>query len=146
MICKLEINMKKTYNTKPKEYILDFLYLNKDRRFSVNEIYEYIKSKDQNINITTIYRNLNTLQKEGNLLKHQSGTDNYATYQFIENTNCLAHFHFECKKCGKVIHLGAKETNDFLKIVKDKLFFTVEPQNTYITGLCINCKGKFLDI
>ena len=53
MICKLVIKMKKTYNTKPKEYILDFLYLHKDKRFSVNEIYEYLKSKDQNINITT---------------------------------------------------------------------------------------------
>ena len=138
--------MKKVYKTKPKEYILEFLYEHKNQRFSVKEIYDYILSKDKSINLTTIYRNLNSLEKEGNLLKHVDSNNNYATYQFIDNSICLTHFHFECRKCGKVIHLGMKETNEFLKVIKTKLFFTVEPQNAYITGLCNNCKGKFLDL
>lgn len=134
------------YKTKAKEYILDFLYTHKNKRFSAKEIYEYVLKKDSNINITTIYRNLQALQNDGNLLKHQANDNDYATYQYIENSNCLAHFHFECKKCGRVIHLGAKETNDFLKMIKTKMYFQVEPQNTYITGICNNCRGVFLDI
>ena len=29
---------------------------------------------------------------------------------------------------------------------ENKLYFTVEPQNTYIRGLCNNCKGVFIGI
>ncbi len=138
--------MEKGYNTKPKEYILSFLKNHKNRRFSIKEMYDYIINEGYNINLTTVYRNVNSLEKEGSLLKHQASDNNYATYQYVENTECLAHFHFECIKCGRVSHLGAKETNDFLKLIKNKLYFTVEPQNTYIRGLCNNCKGVFIGI
>ena len=78
-------------------------------------------------------------------MKHQAADQKYATYQYVESSICLTHFHFECIKCGKVVHLGVKETNDFLKLIKNKLFFTVEPQNTYIRGLCDHCKGVFVN-
>lgn len=138
--------MKKSYKTKTKDYILDFLSSHKNKRFSAKEIYDSIIQDNKNINLATVYRNLQALQDEGVLLKHQASDNDYATYQYIENSNCLAHFHFECKKCGKVVHLGAKETNDFLKMIRTKMFFTVEPQNTYITGICNDCKGVFFEI
>ena len=138
--------MEKGYNTKPKEYILSFLKSHKNRRFSIKEMYDYIINEGYNINLTTIYRNVNSLEKEGLLLKHQGNDTSFATYQYVENKDCLAHFHFECIKCGRVSHLGAKETNDFLKLIKNKLYFTVEPQNTYIRGLCNNCKGVFIGL
>ncbi len=138
--------MEKGYNTKPKEYILSFLKNHKNRRFSIKEMYDYIINEGYNINLTTIYRNVNSLEKEGLLLKHQGNDTSFATYQYVENKDCLAHFHFECIKCGRVSHLGAKETNDFLKLIKNKLYFTVEPQNTYIRGLCNNCKGVFIGL
>ena len=138
--------MEKGYNTKPKEYILSFLRNHKNKRFSIKEMYDYIINEGYNINLTTIYRNVNSLEKEGSLLKHQGNDTSFATYQYVENKDCLAHFHFECIKCGRVSHLGAKETNDFLKLIKNKLYFTVEPQNTYIRGLCNNCKGVFIGL
>ena len=138
--------MEKGYNTKPKEYILSFLRNHKNKRFSIKEMYDYIINEGYNINLTTIYRNVNSLEKEGSLLKHQGNDTSFATYQYVENKDCLAHFHFECIKCGRVSHLGAKETNDFLNLIKNKLYFTVEPQNTYIRGLCNNCKGVFIGL
>ena len=138
--------MEKGYNTKSKEYILNFLMNHKNKRFSIKEMYDFIIKEGFDINITTIYRNVKSLEKEGSLLKHQGNDTNYATYQYVENKDCLAHFHFECIKCGRVSHLGAKETNDFLKLIKNKLYFTVEPQNTYIRGLCNHCKGIFVGI
>ena len=109
-------------------------------------MYDSIKLEGHDINLATIYRNINSLEKEGLLLKHQGSENKFATYQYVENTDCLAHFHFECIKCGRVSHLGAKETNDFLKLIKNKLYFTVEPQNTYIRGICNNCKGVFIGV
>jgi len=138
--------MENKYNTKPKEYILLFLKNHKNKRFSIKEMYDSIRNSGHEINLATIYRNVNTLEKEGVLLKHQGNDTNYATYQYVENSDCLAHFHFECIKCGRVSHLGAKETNDFLKMIKSKMGFEVEPQNTYIRGICNNCKGVFINL
>jgi len=138
--------MENKYNTKPKEYILLFLKNHKNKRFSIKEMYDSIRNSGHEINLATIYRNVNTLEKEGVLLKHQGNDTNYATYQYVENSDCLAHFHFECIKCGRVSHLGAKETNDFLKMIKSKMGFEVEPQNTYIRGICNHCKGVFINL
>jgi len=138
--------MENKYNTKPKEYILLFLKNHKNKRFSIKEMYDSIRNSGHEINLATIYRNVNTLEKEGVLLKHQGNDTNYATYQYVENSDCLAHFHFECIKCGRVSHLGAKETNDFLKMIKLRMGFEVEPQNTYIRGICNNCKGVFINL
>ena len=137
--------MQNKYNTKPKEQILEFLKNHKNKRFTVNEMYESIRLENSNINLSTIYRNINSLIEEGVLLKHQGSDSKCATYQYIENEDCLAHFHFECIKCGRVSHLGAKETNDFLKMIKRTMFFEVEPQNTYIRGISNNCKNVFIN-
>lgn len=137
--------MQNKYNTKPKEYILEYLKGHKNQRFTVKEMHDSIIADGFEINLATIYRNVGSLEKEGKLLKHQGADSKCATYQYIENSDCLAHFHFECIKCGKVSHLGFKETNDFLKLIKNKLYFTVEPQNTYIRGLCDKCKGVFIN-
>lgn len=145
MICKRGFRMT-NYSTKPREYILKFLSEHKNKRFSCKDMYEHIKNEGYDINLATIYRNVDKLVESGELLKHQSNDSNCATYQYIENTNCLAHFHFECKKCGRMVHLGTIETNNFLKMIQNKLFFTVEPQNTYITGLCNDCNRKFISI
>ncbi len=138
--------MENKYNTKPKEYILLFLKNHKNKRFSIKEMYDSIRNSGHEINLATIYRNVASLEKEGVLLKHQGNDTNYATYQYVETSDCLAHFHFECIKCGRVSHLGAKETNDFLKMIKSKMGFEVEPQNTYIRGICNNCKGVFINL
>jgi len=138
--------MENKYNTKPKKYILLFLKNHKNKRFSIKEMYDSIRNSGHEINLATIYRNINALEKEGMLLKHQGNDTNYATYQYVENSDCLAHFHFECIKCGRVSHLGAKETNDFLKMIKLRMGFEVEPQNTYIRGICNQCKGVFINL
>lgn len=137
--------MQNKYKTKPKEYILEYLKNHKNQRFSVKEMYDSIIKEGYDINLATVYRNINILEEEGVLLKHQGSDINFATYQYIENADCLAHFHFECIKCGKVSHLGAFETNSFLKMIKAKLFFEVEPQNTYIRGICNDCKNVFIN-
>ena len=134
-----------SYNTKPKEYISQFLEEHKNKRFSINDLDNWLKNNNYNVNLATIYRNIDKLVKDNVLLKHQNTDTGYATYQSIENNNCLLHFHFECKKCGRMVHLGQIESNDFLKMIQKKLFFTVDPQNTYLTGICNDCNKKFIN-
>ncbi len=52
--------MQNKYNTKPKEQILEFLKNHKNKRFTVNEMYESIRLENNNMNLYTIYRNINS--------------------------------------------------------------------------------------
>ena len=128
--------MEKDYKTKPKEYILEFLKTHKNTSFSVQDVYDEIKESGYDINLATVYRNILKMVDKGMLLKHQASNQKYATYQYVESRKCLTHFHFECKKCGMVIALGNEESEDFVSMVKEKLGFMIEPQNTYISGVC----------
>ena len=87
---------------------------------------------------------LREMTEAGMLLKHQASDSKYATYQYVESSKCLTHFHFECKNCGVVVALDNKETNEFVKMVKNILGFTVDPQNTYLTGTCKKCGERFI--
>lgn len=136
--------MEKNYNTKPKEYILEFLKNHKTTSFSVQDIYDEIKESGLSINLATVYRNVVKMTESGMLLKHQASNSKFATYQYVESKKCLTHFHFECKKCGRILPLGNKETDEFMQMIKEKLGFTVEPQNTYLTGTCSKCKERFV--
>ena len=59
--------MKKSYHTKNKDLIMDYLDLHKEERISASSIYEAIKEKNASINLATVYRNLDKLHNEGNL-------------------------------------------------------------------------------
>ena len=54
--------MQRQYKTKTKECILEFLKNHKNQRFSVKDMYETIIGEGFDINLTTIYRNLNSLE------------------------------------------------------------------------------------
>jgi Fe2+ or Zn2+ uptake regulation protein len=84
------------------------------------------------------------MTEAGMLLKHQSGNRNYATYQYVESKKRITHFHFECKKCSRVVPLGNNETNDFVAMIQKKLGFTIDPQNTNLTGTCAKCGERFI--
>lgn len=136
--------MEKNYNTKPKEYILEFLKNHKNTSFTVQDIYDEIIESGYSINLATVYRNVVKMTEQGMLLKHQSAHSKYATFQYVESKKCLTHFHFECKKCGAVVPLGNNETNDFVAMIQKKLGFTIDPQNTYLTGTCAKCGERFI--
>ena len=136
--------MEKNYNTKPKEYILEFLKNHKDVSFSVQDIYDEIIEMGYSINLATVYRNILKMTDSGMLLKHQASDSKYATYQYVESNKCLTHFHFECKKCGSVVALGNRETDEFVNMIKKMLGFTVDPQNTYLRGTCKKCGERFI--
>ena len=98
--------MQKEYKTKAKDYILEYIKNNKERRFSVNDIQEYLIENDININLTTIYRNLDKLSLNGILLKFKNTKEDFNVYQYNEpGAGCHEHLHIECSKCGKILHI-----------------------------------------
>ena len=135
--------MGKTYHTKTKDLILEYIQVNKERRFRAGEIYYYLKGMGKEVNLTTIYRNLDRLEEENLLMKYKVAGNDSAVYQYVEpHTHCHEHLHLQCKNCGKIIHLEGplmQEIRDYLCL---NHAFEIDCPGSALVGLCAECKNK----
>ena len=53
--------MKKTYHSKNKDLILIFASEHKEKRFSAQELHQFLQENGGQVNLTTVYRNLDKL-------------------------------------------------------------------------------------
>ena len=123
------------YKTGQRKIIEEYLINNKDKFVSVDEVLEYMKSHNQVVGLTTIYRFLKLLE-ENNCVRTEV-KDHTKYYQYIIE-ECNNHFHLKCKKCGKIIHLHCEEFENVSSHIMKEHKFKID-YNTVIYGLCDNC-------
>ena len=126
---------KKKYNTKQKEKLLLYLIENKNKYLSADDIQKYVKKEKLEIGLTTIYRFLNLLEKQGRLRVELKEHTKY--YQYIMD-ECSKHYHLKCNNCGKIVHL---ECDDF-EILKEHVLLEHEfviDSKFEICGFCKKC-------
>ncbi len=113
-------------------------YLEKHRTHpTVEEIYEYLTREIPTISKTTIYNTLNALLEKG-IINSITITGTETRYDH----NVSPHYHFLCKKCGKIIDVDIK-----CPYVEKKEFdgHKIEEIHCYFKGVCKEClkkKGK----
>ena len=94
------------YATASRRKILEYLKKSNDHTVTAADVDEYLKSHDSEVNITTIYRYLDKLAKDGTVIKYVAEKGCQAAYQYVEpGRGCEQHLHLKCVKCGKIIHL-----------------------------------------
>ena len=129
---------KKKYNTQQKEKLLEFLINNNSQYVSAEDIENYIKKEKINIGLTTIYRFLNSLEKQGKVRIELREHTKY--YQYI-NEECSNHYHLKCKECGKIIHLKCEELEEIKTHILDEHEFNIDSKSA-IYGICKKCNKK----
>ncbi|NLL77210.1 MAG: transcriptional repressor [Clostridiales bacterium] len=135
--------MQKNYNTKSKAAIMKYLQSNKEHVFCAADVYSYMQKNAIQVNLATIYRNLDKLTDTGILLKYKTPEDESCMYQYVEpNANCREHIHMQCRVCGKIFHLEC----DFMKEVTEHLLghhgFVLECEGSVLTGQCKDCRNS----
>lgn len=129
------------YNTLGRKKIMEFLFQNSDKGVTVQGINEYLIEQGLGVNITTIYRYLDKLTKENQVMKHPSENGNQAVYQLVkEASHCDEHLHLQCLKCGVIKHLDCDGMDEFAKHIKDSHGFNISCKNSIIYGLCEACQ------
>jgi len=128
------------YATVNRKKILDFLKENHNRTLAVADIDAHLKACDSEVNITTIYRYLDKLEKEGTVMKYVAEKGSQATYQYVEQGhNCEDHLHLQCVKCGHVIHLECHFMHEILEHVEKEHGFVMQCKNSIVYGTCKDC-------
>ena len=129
------------YATANRKKILEFLKENQNRTVTVSDIDSYLKECDREVNLTTIYRYLDKLEKEGTILKYVAEKGSQAAYQYVESEHhCDEHLHLQCVKCGQVIHLECHFMNEILEHMEKEHGFVMQCKNSIVYGTCKECR------
>jgi len=133
--------MAREYSTRAKSKIMAYLEENKDKRFSANDVYADLVKSGEDINLATVYRNLEKLTEDGSLIKAKSVENNACFYQYAgECHECHEHIHMQCKNCGRIIHMEC----DFMENISGHLLkhhgFKLDCEGSVIMGLCDRCR------
>ncbi len=138
--------MKNEYKTRSRNAIFDYLKENRDRSFTARDIMDTFSSQGEEVDKSTIYRNLERLCKEGRLISYKDKDINGTCYQYSDdNKACNCHIHAKCSDCGKIYHLDNELFKDVEKNLKDKYGIDIDYGKTIIVGKCSDCsKSKNL--
>lgn len=97
-------------------------------------VYKEVVKELPAITLATVYRNLNLLSEQGEILKLEINNE------FRYDADASFHQHCVCKKCGKIIDLFQKKISKYaLNRIKTDDF---EPSSVTIIfhGVCKECK------
>ena len=135
--------LQKLYHTKTTELISQFIHENMERGFTAGELSSFLKENGVSVNKTTVYRNLDKMTESGKLIKHKSMlTDSFVYQNADDEGHCAEHIHFQCCKCGSVIHLSDEKTSEYLKSISEELGPQINLNLSSLNGICQKCRAK----
>ncbi|MGN0141746.1 MAG: Fur family transcriptional regulator [Roseburia sp.] len=131
------------YATASRRKILDFLQNNSDRTVTVGDIGDYLRESGSEVNVTTIYRYLDKLEKEGTVIRYVTEKGGQTAYQYVElGHHCEEHLHLKCVKCGCIIHLDCAFMGEIAEHIRKDHGFALQCRNSILYGVCKNCGEK----
>lgn len=116
-----------------RRVLLEVLF-DAEGHLSAEELAEAVQARVPDVHISTIYRNVEDLQRLG-VIVHSHLGHGPATYQLAS----LAHAHFICAECGAMIEAPDELFRGLARTTKAKLGFSIDPHHFAILGRCADC-------
>lgn len=128
----------KYYATEQRQKLLALLKKYKDRQFSVDEIASKLNA-DVDISVSSVYRNINKMVKNGDIVRRAADGSRKFVYQYIGDGDCQEHLHMKCEACGKLIHFDVQLSEAVLDTAIAKSNFYINRKKTVLYGSCGEC-------
>ena len=97
-------------------------------------IYENVRKEIPNISLGTVYRNLNMLTEDGQIIKLSFGDGN----EHFDG-DISPHSHFYCESCGQ-IHDIAFDATELCKEISEDTKLDITSAACNFSGICDACK------
>lgn len=119
--------------TPARRMLLTALFGSTDHK-SAEELAAEIRAQAPDVHLSTIYRNLEELERLGVIDSTRLGSGP-ATYHLAS----AAHGHLVCEKCGSMTEVPDGMFADLISAARDRYGFTINPHRFAVTGRCANC-------
>ena len=120
--------------SKQRDTILRLVKNSKDHP-RADWVYDQVRREIPNISMGTVYRNLRSLAKSGEIRQLEIAD---GTSRFDGNTG--SHYHFRCEKCGQIFDLNEPVDQSIGERVAKNTGFKVYRQRMELIGLCNACQ------
>ena len=101
---------------------------------SAEYIYDILRQANSNISLATVYRNLNKMAQIGRI-KKINGLEDRAHFDH----NTFEHYHFICRKCGRIYDIPCDIAPDIIKKAQEQTGFKIESHDIVFNGICREC-------
>jgi Fur family ferric uptake transcriptional regulator len=119
--------------TPQRRIIVDTIHDSR-KELTAESIIAAVQSKMPEVHKSTIYRNLDMLEKTGCVFKSEK--DNHIVYHHAEQ-DC--HCHLVCNACGKIIECDEEFFRRVADNLSDRYGFSVHFKHMVIEGFCKEC-------
>ena len=122
--------------TNARRLLLGALF--RDRRHrSAEDLAAEVQAQAPDVNISTIYRNLDELVRLGVVDRSHLG-GGPAAYHLASAT----HGHLVCEQCGSMTEVPGELFRDVAQTLAARYGFAVEPHRFGVIGRCANCQQQ----
>ena len=125
---------RNNYNTKQRDEIVEFFSRHRGSCFTAKDI---IVSGEVTVGEATVYRTLNRLSDEGELLKVKinNGADHFDHQTF-------PHYHIRCTECGRVDDVMVPVLGTIEKEAEAGSGYVITGHSLQFDGICPACQAK----
>jgi Fur family transcriptional regulator, ferric uptake regulator len=120
--------------TPARRLLLNALFASTGHR-SAEELAEQVNALAPDVHLSTIYRNLEELERLGVIDSTRLG-GGPATYHLAS----AAHGHLVCEKCGTMTEVPSEVFAGLVRIARDDYGFAISLHRFAVTGRCANCR------
>ena len=123
-------------NTKHRNSILDIIE-NSSQPLPAEQIYLALIAKNVAINLSSVYRILNTLVEKCIVIKTGMTGESKSVFEM----NRFEHKHYVvCTQCKKIISVPGCPLEDYEKKLREKTGFAIQGHQLEIYGVCRDCR------
>ena len=129
-----------TYMTRQQQAVLDCIAACPGGCATAMALADRLRSGGQSVGLTTVYRQLERLEKQG--LVHKLVTDEGACWQYCDchaRRDCIL---LKCEVCGAIQHMDCGHLGELYQHVLQQHHFRINPRRTLFYGLCDRCSGE----
>jgi Fur family transcriptional regulator, ferric uptake regulator len=120
--------------TPARRLLLNALFGSREHR-SAEELAAEVHSRAPDVHLSTIYRNLEELERLGVIDSTRLG-NGPATYHLAS----AAHGHLVCEQCGTMIEVPDEIFADLVRVAGTQYGFAINPHRFAVTGRCATCQ------
>lgn len=122
--------------TRQRKVILEGLK-NSTSHPTAGEVYDMVRQELPRVSLGTVYRNLETLSRDGNILKLD--LDDEGQKRFDGRID--PHYHLRCLNCGRVLDINLPPQIEIIDKANRITDCQITGHKLEFTGLCPRCRG-----
>lgn len=122
--------------TSQRRLILDILKAS-DEHLDAESVHDQARRRSPGLSLATVYRTLTLLKDMGLVEEHRLG-EGRGHYEAVQEG---PHYHFTCRKCGKVIEFSAPLVAEIEQRLCEQEGVEVTRAHLHLTGYCSHCKN-----